>query len=240
MTTAGEFKSTYYDRGEFDNCLTATHEELLGRAQDDPERDELLALIGWCHYRKGEYEVAREWFTEAGQVSFAREGLAYLAVYIDKDDVAFSELARNLGDRVNVQNALVIRARDLDSAISHQQVLDAVCRFKEDTVETANLYHNAGRFFFHKARQQEDLVLAVGLYFMAQIRYGVDRNWHHRGALNYWLSRALEDLVDKRAALEAARESLNCWTQQVILDPGTERHKQQWENAMNRIRELMA
>jgi len=239
MPTAGELKSTYYDRGEFDNCLAATREELTTRAQDDPERAELLALAGWCHYRKGEYEVARQRFREAGQVSFAREGLAYLAVYVDKDDAAFNELARELRGSVNIQNALTIRARDADSVFTHGQIMEGVLQFTENAVEVANLYHNAGRFFFHKARGGGDLITALGLYDVAGVRYGKDRNWHHRGALHYWRSQVLEGLLDKRAALEAARDSLYCWTQQAILDPGTERHKQQWENAMNRVRELM-
>ncbi|HZX49760.1 MAG TPA: hypothetical protein VFE94_01245 [Candidatus Paceibacterota bacterium] len=241
MPTAAELKDLYYDRGEFDNCLVAIQNELVRHAQDDPERSELLALAGWCRYRKREYETARQLWQEAGQVRFAREGLAYLAAYIDKDDLALGELIRELGDSVNAQNAFTIRARDQESTISHEQVMEGVLRFTGDTtVEMANLYHNAGRVFFHKARGREDLIIALGLYDVARARYGIDRNWHHRGALHYWRSRVFEVLLDKRAALEAARDSLYCWTQQVILDPATESHKRNWENAVNRVRELVA
>jgi len=80
----------------------------------------------------------------------------------------------------------------------------------------------------------------TGFLEAALVRYGIDRNWHHRGAANFWKSRVLERLYDKRAALEAARESLFCWTQQVILDLGTERHRKQWENAMERIKQLLS
>ena len=239
MPTVEELRSMY-DQGEFTDCLKATQGELDTRAQDDPERGEFCALAGWCEYRKKEYQVARKWFLEAGSVSFAREGLAYLAAYVDKDDAALTELAYELGDRINIQNALTIRARATDSIITQEEVMEGVLRFNEDTVETANLYHNAGRVFFDIVRRpgKEDFVRALGLFDMARARYGIDRNWHHRGALNYWRARTLRALLDKRAALEAARDSLFCWTQQVIIDPGTERHKQQWENAVVLIREL--
>ena len=235
MPSAAELRSTYYDKGEFDNCLKAVQMEV---STDHPERGELLALSGWCYYRQGKYEQARQLFQIAGSIRFAREGLAYLAAYKDKDDPTLQALIQELGDSVNAQNALIVRARDPDSTIAHDQVLDVTVLFTEDEVEVANLYHNAGRFFFHKARGKWDLITALGLFDVARTRYGVDRNWHHRGALNYWRSRVLEDLLDKRAALEAARDSLFCWTQQVILDPKTERHKQQWTNAGNRVREL--
>ncbi len=240
MPTVDEIlRSTYYDRGEFDNCLNEVQRE-LNDLPDHPDKGELLALAGWCHYRKKEYEVARSRFHEAGHVRFAREGLAYLAAYVDKDDVVLQSLAQELGNSVNTQNALIIRARDPGSTITLKQVMQEVLRWDEDTVETANLYHNAGRVFFQKAVDGVDFVTALGLYEVARARYGVDRNWHHRGALNYWRSIVLERLLDKRAALEAARDSLYCWTQQVILDPKTESHKKQWENAVERIRVLTA
>lgn len=240
MVTAEKLRSAHYDRGEFERCLEEVQRELTSRADDDSERGELLALEGWCYYRKGEYETARQKFQKAGPVSFAREGLAYLAVYRDKDDNTFRQLAQELGDRVNIQNALTIRARDPDSTFTHKEVMRGVLRFKENVVEVANLYHNAGRFFFQKARNKKDLLTALGLLGASLVRYGVDRNWHHRGAANFWRSKVLEALLDKRGALEAARDSLYCWTQQMILDPGTERHKKQWENVINRIKELIS
>jgi len=240
MATAEELRKTLYDRGEFDKCLNAASEELKARLFTGPEKYELFALAGWCYYRKGEYETARNYFKNASQISFAKEGLAHLAVYIDKDDKTFRKLARELGDRVNIQNALTIRARDPDSTITHQEVMKGVLRFQENVVEVANLYHNAGRFFFQKARDKKDLLTALGLLDASLVCYGVDRNWHHRGAANFWRSKVIEVLFGKRRALEAARDSLYCWTQQMILDPGTERHKKQWENVINRIKELIS
>jgi tetratricopeptide (TPR) repeat protein len=241
MANAEELKRAYYDRGEFDKCLEAIKRELCKlRPILSKKWRELVALGGWCYYRKGEYETARKWFQEAGQVDFAKEGLAYLAAYIDKDDEALRKLVDELGDRVNTQNALIIRGRDPDSAITHEEVLATALRFRSTEVEVANLYHNAGRFFYHKARHNQDLVTALGLLDISLVRYGVDRNWHHRGAANFWRSKVLEALLDKRGALEAARDSLYCWTQQMIIDPGTKRHKQKWEEAVNRIRALMS
>jgi len=240
MALAEELRKTLYDRGEFDKCLAAVKLEPEIRLEGGPERGELLALGGWCYYRKGDYETARKWFQNAGPVNFAREGLTYLAAYIDKDDVELRKLVQELGDRVNTRNALVIRARDPDSTVSGDEVMESVLRFREDTVEVANLCHNAGRFFFEKGKSDKDLLIALGLLEAALVRYGIDRNWHHRGAANFWKSRVLERLYDKRAALEAARESLYCWTQQVILDPGTERHRKQWENAAERQKQLLS
>jgi len=238
VVTAEELRKEFYDRGEFDRCLAEVEVALVGALPN--EHDELSALGGWCYYRKGEYETAQRWFEDAGQVPFAREGIMYIAAYRTKDDPLVQEIARELGDRVNVHNALVIRARDTDSIISHDEVLRSVLRFQGQEVEVANLYHNGGRFFLAKVRDQSDLVVSLGLMGAALARYGMDRNWHHRGAANFWCSRILEQLLDKRAALEAARESLYCWTQQCILDPGTERHRQQLANAHKRILELLS
>lgn len=242
MANAEELRRAYYDRGEFDKCLQEIQRELKhpSRTLDELEVGALKALEGWCYYRKGEYETARKCFQQAGAVDFAKEGLAYLAVYIDKDDETFMKLAQELGDRVNIQNALTIRARDSDSTITHKEVMRGILRFRENVVEVANLYHNAARFFFQKARNKKDLLTALGLLDASLVRYGVDRNWHHRGAAHFWRSKVLEALLDKRGALEAARDSLYCWTQQMIIDPGTERHRQRWEEAVNRIRELMS
>ncbi|MDA1337209.1 MAG: hypothetical protein O3C23_00360 [bacterium] len=239
MATAVQLRNDYYDNGEFDRCLEAVGQELAVCAQGDPEIGELHALGGWCHYRKGEYETAREWFVAAGPVTFAREGLLYLAAYRDKDDMLIQELANELGDLVNVQNALVIRARDADSTIPHSEVVLAVSRFTESMVEVANLCHNAGRFFLAKPQDSSDLVLALGFLDMAKVRYGIDRNWHHRGALHFWRSCVFEQLLDKQGALEAARDSYFCWAEQCILDPETPRHREQLENAYQRILKLL-
>src|SRR3989338_4215904 len=134
MPSAAELKSTYYDRGEFDNCLDKVEQE-LNALSDHPEKSELLALAGWCKYRQAKHEEARNDFLAAGLVRFAREGLAYLAVYIDHDDDAFQALAQELGDSVNIQNARVIRAREKRDGVellTHEQVLEIIARFRSE------------------------------------------------------------------------------------------------------------
>ncbi|MDP1538867.1 MAG: hypothetical protein Q8M00_02445 [bacterium] len=241
MATASELRKELYDRGEFGKCLEEVTRELHERPADDLERGELLALGAWCYYRRNEFAEAKKWAEQAGQVRFARECLAYIAAYAKgfKDDTALYNLARELGDSVNVQNALTIRARESDSVLTHEDVMNGTLCYRENTVEVANLFHNAARFFLSKLRSDEDLLLVLGFLDAALTRYGIDRNWHHRGAANFWRSKALEALLDKRAALEAARDSLFCWTQQMILDPGNERNMQQWENAVQRVRDLL-
>lgn len=240
METASELR-LIYDRGGFGECLESVERELQERPDNDPERGELLALGAWCHYRRDEFEEAKKMAEEAGSVRFAKECLAYIAAYAKdfKDDVVLTKLLRELGDSVNASNALVIRAREADSRLTHDQVLDTVLRFRDDAVEVANLFHNGARFFYHKARNDADLILALGFLDAALSRYGVDRNWHHRGAVHFWRSQILEKIFDKRAALEAARDSLYCWTQQVTLDPSP-RQKTQWENAVKRVRDLLS
>ena len=232
--------SELYNAGKFSECLEEISRELVSQT-DHFKKGDLIALQGWCYYRKGNYEKAREIFKQAGDIDFAIEGLLYLAAYRDKDYQRVKQLAQELGeDRVNVQNALTICARDAKCHVfSHKEVLEGVLRFKESTVEAANLYHNAGRFFFHKARNKKDLVKAIELLDESLTCYGIDRNWHHRGAANFWKSKILEALLDKKGALEVARDSLFCWTQQVILDSANRRHLSQWENSIKRVRELL-
>lgn len=249
MATTVEFHQIY-DRGEFGKCLEGVERELQQRPANDPERGELLALRAWCYYRRGEFGEAKKWAEEAGQVRFARECLAYVAAYAKgyKDDAVLSALLNELGDSVNAWNALVIRAREPDSTLTHEKVLEGVRRFENDTsVGAANFYHNAARFFYHKSRNNEDLFLALSLFSSALNRYGHDKNWHHRGAVHFWRSKILEQLSngpmalkdDKLDTLRAAQQSLECWTEQVILDPSP-RQKEQWENAVKRIRDLLS
>lgn len=232
-----------YDNGEFSKCLEEVERELGQRTDNDSERGELFALRAWCYYRRGEFGEAKKWAEEAGhQVRFARECLAYIAAYAKgyKDDAVLSALLNELGESVNAWNALVIRARESDSTLTREKVLEGVRRFEGDTsIGAANFFHNAARFFYHKARNQDDLFMSLSLFSAALNRYDYDKNWHHRGAVHFWRSKVFEELSDKPSALEEARESLECWTKQVILD-SSPRQKEQWENAIKRIRDLFS
>jgi len=163
-----------------------------------------------------------------------------LAAYIDGDDDKVRGIAAKLGDRVNVQNALVIRARAPDSTFAHSDVLASVLRFHDNEVEVANLYHNGGHFFLAKEREESDLLIGLGMLDAALARYGIEYNWHHRGAVHYWRSQIIERILDKSAALEPARESLYYWTQQCILDPETKRHREQLQNVVQHLEKLLS
>ncbi len=242
MATAKELRLIYYDPGEFTKCLDEVKME-LATTLAEPKKSELIALGAWCYYRRGEYAEAKKWAELASLLPFALECLAYIYAYAKgfKDDAMLREIIEMLGSNasVNVQNALTIRARDSDSTLTHEEVARGALSCRENTVEAANLFHNSARFFFAKSRSTEDLVMALGFLDVALSRYGADRNWHHRGAVHFWRSKILEQLFDKKAAIEAARESLSCWTQQRTLDPTNEQHRQQWENAVSRVRELI-
>ncbi len=223
-----------YDQGKFDECLE--------RIKSPTSGDE-YALGGWCHYRKGNYKTAREWFVKAGDVQFAREGLAYLAAYIDKDDETLERLAAELGDCVNVQNALAIRARDPEHNISPNWRSEMEGRAnsvlsKNQGTSEANLCHNLGRLFLEKATGEEDLLTALDYFALAESFYGEDENWHHRAALNFWISKAYEKLKNKESAIKAARKSILLWARQITLDPKTASHVTKFNNAVNRLVEL--
>ncbi|MFH1036911.1 MAG: hypothetical protein V1756_02530 [Patescibacteria group bacterium] len=236
---AEELKKEFYDAGKFTEGLAAVIKALQdSTGNDDPEWPNLLALKAWFHYRLKDYALAQDSAKEAGPVLWARECLAYIAAYVDKDDAALRQFLDELGDNINVTNAMIIRARDNDSTIAHGEVLMRTLLIRGEGVETANLYHNAGRYFLAKPRDDSDYVLALGFFTVAAALYGTTGNWHHRGALAFWRSSALEHFMDKKSAISAVEDSLRCWTEAIALDPTNKQHLEKWQGAINRLSEL--
>jgi tetratricopeptide (TPR) repeat protein len=230
-----------YARGEIPIAMDMARDAIAKHRPEDPEVPILWVLLGWCHYRHQEYDVVRSCLQEAGDVDPALELAGYLAAYVDKDDVRLQEIAGRLLGNVNVQNALVIRARDQGSAVGHLTVLQSLSHFSGQAVEVANLYHNAARFFLAKVRKElgeEDLQVSLAFIGIAIEKYGVSANWHHRAAASFWKSHILDRLGDKREALHSAEQSLFLWNEAVDRDPQNKGFKDNRDNAIKRIAEL--
>lgn len=229
-----------YDQGKFGEALELVN-EFLGRDLEEEQYRQLVSIKAWCHYRRKEYDQARS-MAKASKMSIkSQELLATIAAYVDKDDQVLSEIAEELQDNAGVANALIIKARDSNAVFyDHIRVADTAFRFREsgETVH-ANIWHNAARYFLAKKRGTKDLNRALGFIEGALALYGDgDKNLHHRAAANFWKSKILEELFGKEAARASAHESRKLWERQVELDPSTEQHKKQLENAMARVRDV--
>lgn len=227
-----------YAQGNIPQAMEAVwaevHEE---RSKDDPELGQLKVIRAWCHWRRQEWNDARQWLQEAEEAGGAEQRTkalrAYFAAYRDKDDVALEAIAKELVDDVDVQNALVIRARDADSnAVALDQLEIVLAPFSQShEISVANLYHNAARFMLAKGSTEEDFAAAFSLINDALERYGSTMHWHHRAAANYWKSVILERLGRGELAKKAKVASAKLWEKAVELDPSNEGFRKNLENA---------
>lgn len=239
MATVAEIQELY-DKGDIQGAMSAVWAEVYEeRPSYDPERGGLMVIRAWCHWRRQEWEDARQWLSiaeEAGGAEQRTKALrAYFAAYRDKDDAMLQFIAQELPDDVDVQNALVIRARDADSTLSHAQVGAALEHFSmQESTSVANLNHNAARFFLAKNRDVGDLNVAVTMIDRALRLYGQDRNWHHRAAATHWQSVAFERLGKKVEDAGARTQARQLWEKAVELDPNNKGFQQNLENARKR------
>jgi hypothetical protein len=232
-----------YDLGKFPEAIAAVGVEVSGkRASNDPEIGKLCVICAWCYWRRQEWDGALVWLggaEKAGGAELETKRLrAYFAAYRDKNDGVLRSIAQELPGDVGVLNALVIRARDEDSAFSHVEVENIVFAFEAGDVTVANLYHNGARFFMAKPRDNEDLFMAVGMLDHALRLYGTDGNWHHRAAATHWQSVAHERLGETEDDRNARSRARQLWEKASELDPANQGFQQNLENARKREAEF--
>lgn len=239
MATVAEIQQLY-NLGRFQEAMDAARKEITACPRDDPEIPELWVILSWCHYRYKEYGVVRSCLGEAGDTERAHELWATLAAYVDKDDDRLREIAQRFPKSIAIQNALVIRARDADSVLTHAEVGSIILSFSGDGVAVANINHNGGRFFIAKSRWNTDLLIAVGMLERALRLYGMEYHWHHRAAATHWLSVAHERLGETEEDARARTRARELWERAVESDPQNTGFLQNLENARKREAELVS
>ncbi len=231
-----------YDRGQIDEVLTAINGMMFSCKTE--EGKPLQTLQGWCHYRRKDFRQARNCAVGVENYPWARELMAYLYAYAPGyiNDKGLRQIAEELGSsNINIAIAFVIRARSKDAMLTKTQVVQFADRFKnETTTNAANLMHNVGRFFLDKHQGNEDLEIAVNYLDDAINRYGMDKNFHHRAAANFWKSQAQEKRGNLLQTIDAAQESVRLWDEQCKLDPTNEGFAKNGENAKKHLGELIA
>lgn len=241
--TSLEQAQKLYDEGKMGEALIALA-ALLVQQPDGSQNGEIRALMAWCHYHRKEYKDAHDVALVAGAATKAKELLAtmYAAVPGYVDDTSLQWLIDELHGNVAVTNALLIRvrAKDLNLFTSHDSVLQRVLEHRGDEVRVAHVYNNAARFFQEKARDDADLITALGLWDCALLKYGSAANYHHRAALYFWKSHVLERLFGKQAAQFAAMRACELWRQQVALDPTNQSFQQKLAEAEKRRAALVS
>lgn len=157
---------------------------------------------------------------------------------MNKRDKLIEEIRQKFPDSLNVYNALAIRARDVDSDIQSKTItLVAFKCLSDESIRAINLLNNTARILLEKGDDGEDVVTAIGLWQIALAKYG-DKNYHHRAAIHFWLSKAYEKIGIKEAAKLAARESAALWVKQISLDPSNRRFEERFDGALKGIQEL--
>jgi len=244
MKEADKFESelnALYKKGQ--------NEEILKRIADKFPSIEgmpasILMIKGWAHYRRKEYQDAKDaWTLAINKEDSLRawEGMAQLAAYVLKQDHIVAAAANKVPNSSSVCNAYAIRARDKDSNISVAMIVDAALRmFNTPEIGAVNLLNNTARLLIEKPREQSDLLLALGFFHAALAKYGEDKNYHHRAGVWYWISVIYEKLGDQSLAANAAKESFQLWQTQATLAPDNQSFIEKLERARKRLEAFLA
>lgn len=237
-----------YNGGKFGDCaakLSALREDFKDFLTQDHAR-ELHAIEGWHHYRHARYDKALESILASLEHPRALECELYIRCYLPeyKNDARKDELVQKIGDNIQTANAIVINARTSDP-VPYSLVEEIYKRYETygvdnpNDVRFANLLHNTGRVFLDKARNDDDLRLALKYYSLAADQYGYgETNLHHRAALGFWTSTTHEKLGDLASAFQSSLGSMKTWRQQIDAEPNNNSHVKKFFNAMDRTVDL--
>ncbi len=228
-----------------------------GYTRLSPEnKAEACAFRGMAYYRRKDFGHAHFWFMIAlgsdPQNERAIYGMAYLAVYVDKNPEKTNEWMAKLPESAAKDNASMIMMRAAEYIEANgllkteDNVGDLVEKWlnpnPEDSLNVANLLHNAARFYivdsekYLEAGSQQICMVAVGLLQSAIGLYGTgNMNLHHRAAANYWISVAMEKLFGPAAATSAAAQSIELWYRQLELDPKNPQYSKSLQGASDRL-----
>ncbi|MDD5639697.1 MAG: hypothetical protein PHR47_02770 [Candidatus Pacebacteria bacterium] len=222
-----------YEEGRFFEAM----EKISGRYPDRDEPADIRMVKSWCLYRRKEYEEAKKQALQAGGIE-AEELLAQLAAYVDKDDATLTEIHQNHPDNPSVCNGLAIRARDSDSNISTKLLIEAVARMmNKKGIAAIHFINNAARTLLAKGNGSTDIIIAIGLWQTALLKYGYE-NYHHRAAVCFWISSAYEQLGEMALAMKFAMESLALWEEQLNREPDNPSFIERRSGANDRVETL--
>ncbi len=252
--------------GRIEDVIKQVNQLLLDIFTGNSSQDyfaELLAIRGMAFYRRKNFEDARTDFRFSLSTDPANEraiyGMAYLAAYVDKDVAKTHEWMEKLPDSAARDNAWMIIMRSNEYISSNGplstdiEVADVLAKYlapnPADPLNTANLMHNAGRFFLAESEYHEkdgdieeariDRVSAVAALSLSLALYGTGEiNLHHRAAANYWMSVAMEKVLGPAAAIPSACESLKLWHKQLLLDQGNPHYQKSYNGSRERLIDL--
>lgn len=242
MSTADDLRKRFYNESNYPEALEKIEAELNSSKHSKEEREDLYALKAWCHYKQRAFDDAYRAIQHAGRNQKGLECLLHLCIYDTpyKDKESAETLAAELGNTVNVSNAILVASRSPESDITAEEVLQHIEAHAMDEGKVANLYNNGARYFLAKGTTQEELLLALGLMEAAISLYGRgDKNVDHRAGAHYWKSIILEKLLDKKAARVAAEVSDELWQRQEALDPDNEGHRERRANVLRHLASLL-
>lgn len=217
-----------YERGE-----NAKIVEIVTSMLKEVEPDDEI-ILAWAYFNLGDYKKA----LDIAMRLEAFELVIQLVAYVSKGDKLIEEIRQKFPNNLNVCNALAIRARDADSDIQSETIILAALKcLSDDSMGAINLLNNTARLLLEKGDGGKDIVIAIGFWQIALVKYG-DKNYHHRAAIHFWLSKAYERMGVKGAAKLAARESVALWVKQISLDPSNRRFEERFDGALKGIQEL--
>lgn len=214
------------------------------------QKAEAHALEGMAHYRRKEFELARRCFDLSLQKNPANEltlnGIAYLAIRESMSKLPEGPPKDNSWV-ILMQNKEYIEANGLlETQAEIEEILTKYTKPNpDDPLNVANIFHNAGRFYIVAAEMDaessyENYFLASMVLHCALPLYGTgEMNLHHRAAANNLLSITYEKVFGPAAALPFAEQSLILWNKQLNLDPQNPHFQEKYDNATQKILELI-
>lgn len=228
---------TMYEQGDCSGIV-----EEISQLKEEKITVDIRRILAWAYFRLGRIEeswkLAKILSSEGDKKS--RDIMSQIEAYVcHRDPVHGEELT------VSMKNAMAIRARDADSDIPTSVVMDMTFEHMlDEDIAGINLANNTARLLLARAELSKpegvrEVQLAIVLWENCLFRYGENKNYHHRAAVCFWLTKAYEELGRIDLALFAAHRSIRLWEAQAAIDPENKSFKEKLENAYKRLEELV-
>ncbi|GEM_PF-4233791 len=199
-------------------------------------------ITAWSNYHLKRFDEAKRAILGARSSEKRDEFLATIAAYVDKDDVSLDAFVKAWPENLAIINAVMIRARDQDTAFDRARILSIACSVLGQTkdVRALHILNNAARALMARRRDAElleNLRAACGmLRYVIAMYPGVQigPNWNHRAAAGFWLMKALWAMgqENRRDAIQAGMDAVRCWDEALKLDPTNEPFKNSRANLL--------
>ena len=210
---------------------------IISRVPEEERTTEELYILAWAYFRLGKYIKC---YNTASILKEKGDGradgiMAQVRAKIGEDERELLLLHEEYPDDRSILNAVIICARNDSTNIPIEFVNNALVIVEGETGIVSNHVRNNAARVFLKVGTKEEIRRAIDLWMFVGTAYG-EKNYHHRAAVFFWLSKAYEKLGVFDSAEAMAEISLDLWKKQFKEDSENLQWQKNLQNAEERLR----